>query len=122
MTAKSAAERRRVRGARTRCHQSRLGAHRIVARMSGRHTYAQLVAPDSRVLAAANTAQKTLREALGGKCSDVKAAEHVGRKLAEKISAAGIAPDRLAFDRGGRKYHGRVRALAEALRAGGLKF
>lgn len=118
MTAKSV--RRRVRGAQTRCRQASLEAHRIVARLSGRHIYAQLVAPDGRVLAAAGTPQKALRAELKGKCSDIAAAARVGRELAER--AAKLSLDRLAFDRGGRKYHGRIKAMAEALRAGGMKF
>ncbi|MGI9298752.1 MAG: 50S ribosomal protein L18 [Gammaproteobacteria bacterium] len=118
MTAKSV--RRRVRGAQTRRRQASLEAHRIVARLSGRHIYAQIIAPDGRVLAAACTAQKALREELKGKCSDTAAAARVGRALAER--AAELSCERLAFDRGGRKYHGRIKALAEALRAGGLQF
>ena len=116
----SARERRRRRGARGRQHQIALGAHRLVARMSGRHTYAQLVSPEGRVVAAACTAQKSLQKALAGKCADVAAAKQVGQAMAEKIAAMKIG--RLAFDRGGRKYHGRVRALAESLRAGGVQF
>ncbi|MGU9952142.1 MAG: 50S ribosomal protein L18 [Gammaproteobacteria bacterium WSBS_2016_MAG_OTU1] len=116
-----ASERRRIRGAQTRRRQTILGAHRIVARMSGRHTYAQLVSPDGVVLAAACTPQKTLRDALGGKYSNVAAAESVGQALAKKIAALSSV-GKLAFDRGGRKYHGRVKALAESLRASGLSF
>lgn len=114
------AERRRMRGAQTRRRQESLGANRIVARLSGRHIYAQIVAPDGRVLAAACTPQKALRDELKGKCSDSAAAVRVGQKLAER--AAELSLSRLAFDRGGRKYHGRIKALAEALRAGGLQF
>lgn len=112
--------RRRVRGAQTRRRQERLEAHRIVARLSGRHIYAQVVAPGGRVLAAVCTPQKTLREELKGKCSDTAAASQVGRLLAEK--AAKLPLGRLAFDRGGRKYHGRIKAMAEAMRAGGMQF
>ncbi len=120
MTAVSAKELRRKRGAQTRRRQAVLGAHRIVARLSGRHTYAQIISPDSAVLAAAATSQKELRESLDGKYSNIAAAVAVGRKLAEQ--AAGLDLGRLAFDRGGRKYHGRIRAMAESMRAAGLKF
>lgn len=112
--------RRRIRGAQTRRRQATLEAYRIVARLSVRHIYAQIVAPDGRVLAAACTPQKVLREELKGKYSNIAAAERVGQKLAEK--AVGLPLGQLAFDRGGRKYHGRIKALAEALRAGGLQF
>ncbi len=118
---KPASERRRIRGAQTRRRQNILGAYRIIARTSGRHTYAQLVSPDGIVLAAACTPQKTLRDALGGKYSNIAAAESVGRALAEQISVLSSV-GKLAFDRGGRKYHGRVKALAESLRASGLSF
>ena len=120
MTTTTQSTRRRVRGAQTRRRQASLEVHRVVARLSGRHTYAQIIAPDGRVLAAACTPQKSLREELKGKYSDAAAAERVGRALAER--AAGLSLERLAFDRGGRKYHGRIKALAEALRVGGLKF
>lgn len=114
------ADRRRIRGAQTRRRQESLGASRIVARLSGRHIYAQIIAPDGRVLAAVCTPQKAIRRALKGKCSDSAAAEKVGKTLAER--AAKLSLGRLAFDRGGRKYHGRIKVMAEALRAGGLQF
>ncbi len=120
MTSMSAKQLRRKRGAKIRLRQSALGAYRIVARLSGRHTYAQIISPDSNVLAAAATPQKALRESLDGKYSNIAAAAAVGQKLAEQ--AAELNLGRLAFDRGGRKYHGRIRALAESLRASGLKF
>lgn len=116
----SAKAMRRKRGAKIRLRHASLGAFRIVARLSGRHTYAQIISPDNNVLAAAGTPEKPVRESLNGKYSNIAAAETVGQKLAEK--AAGLELGRLAFDRGGRKYHGRIRALADALRAGGLKF
>ena len=120
MTFLSAKQRCRIRGAQTRRRQTSLGAYRIIARLSGRHTYAQIISPDSRVLAAVCTSQKALRELLDGKYANIAAAECVGQRLAEK--AAGLELGRLAFDRGGRKYHGRIKALAESLRAGGLVF
>ena len=117
MTTFSKQRRHLLRGAQTRRRQQTLGAFRIVARLSGRHTYAQLVSPQGQVLAAASTAQKSLR---GGNGANVSAAARVGEALAQ---AAGKAQTgKLAFDRGGRKYHGRIRALAEALRAGGMQF
>ena len=120
MTKMPAKQLRRKRGAKIRLRHAALGSFRIVARLSGRHTYAQIISPDNNVLAASGTPQKALRESLDGKYSNIAAAETVGRNLAEQ--AAGLDLGRLAFDRGGRKYHGRIRALAESLRAGGLKF
>lgn len=116
----TAARRRRARGAQTRHRQAYLEANRIVARISGRHIYAQIISPEGRVLACACTPQKVLRDSLSGKFANIAAAQSVGRKLAETASAMKLG--RLAFDRGGRKYHGRIRALAEALREGGLQF
>ena len=84
------------------------------------HIYAQVISGDgSKVLASASTAEKEVRAQLknGG---NKAAAEAVGARIAEKAKAAGI--DVVAFDRSGYQYHGRVKALAEAARAGGLKF
>lgn len=120
MTGVSAKYLRRRRGAKIRRRHAALGAFRIAARLSGRHTYAQIISPDGNVLAAAGTPQKVLRESLDGKYSNIAAAAAVGRELAGRASKLDLG--RLAFDRGGRKYHGRIRALAEAMREGGLKF
>ena len=109
------------RSMRSRRHQARLGVCRIVARLSGKHTYAQLIASDCRVLAAASTVEKDVRQALANKGGNITAAEAVGKRLAEKAAEVDLGA-RLAFDRGGRKYHGRIKALAEAARAGGLQF
>ena len=114
----SAKKRRYIRGASTRRRQQSLEMCRIVARISGRHIYAQIISVDNKVLAAVGTPQ--IRESLNNKCSTIAAAESVGRLLAEK--AAQLDLGKLAFDRGGRKYHGKVKALAESLRASGLKF
>ncbi len=118
MTTKS--ERRRIRGAQTRRRHAILEAYRIVARLSGRHTYGQIIDSDGRVLAAVCTPQKALRDELKGKYSDVAAAARVGRGLAEKAQSLSLG--KLAFDRGGRKYHGRIKVMAEAMRAGGMQF
>ena len=111
---------RPARAARTRRLQARLGATRLVARMTGRHIYAQVVDPDARILCSASTLEKEMREKLGVKRSDIGAAREIGLRVAQKAVAAGIA--KVAFDRGGRKYHGRVKALADAAREGGLQF
>ena len=111
----------RVRRARqTRLKIREVGAVRLTVHRTNAHIYAQLTTPaGDKVLAAASTAEKEVRAQLkhGG---NVKAAEVVGQRIAEKAKAAGI--ESVAFDRGGYRYHGRVKALADAARAGGLKF
>jgi large subunit ribosomal protein L18 len=87
---------------------------------SNQHIYAQLVSEDgSRVLACASTAEKELRLELsnGG---NVAAAAVIGKRIAERARAAGV--ERVAFDRSGFAYHGRIKALADAARDAGLQF
>jgi len=109
---------RRARKARVRI--ARLGAHRLSVHRTPRHIYAQVIAPVSgAVVAAASTVQSELRAALKGGGS-VAAAAVVGKRIAEKALAAGVKS--VAFDRSGFKYHGRVKALADAAREGGLEF
>jgi large subunit ribosomal protein L18 len=107
---------RRARRARAKIRElcvTRLSIHR-----TPRHIYAQLIAEDgSRVLACASTLDKDLRS---GKTGNAEAAKAVGSLIAERAKAAGIT--RVAFDRSGFKYHGRVKALADAAREGGLEF
>jgi large subunit ribosomal protein L18 len=111
----------RLRRARqTRLKIRELGAVRLTVHRTNCHIYAQITTPaGDKVLAAASSAEKELRGSLknGG---NRKAAETVGQRIAEKARAAGI--EKVAFDRAGYRYHGRVKALAEAARAGGLKF
>ena len=85
-----------------------------------RHIYAQVISPgDGRVLAAASTLTKELRESLKA-TGNKSAAAAVGKLIAERAKAAGI--ERVAFDRSGFVYHGRVKALADAAREAGLNF
>jgi len=111
----------RVRRARqTRLKIREIGAVRLTVHRTNSHIYAQLTSSaGERVLASASTLEKEVREQLrnGG---NRKAAEAVGARIAEKAKQAGI--EAVAFDRAGYRYHGRVKALAEAARAGGLKF
>jgi large subunit ribosomal protein L18 len=104
----------------TRCHIRELGVPRLSVLRTGQHLYAQVFTADgSKVLAAASTVQADVREGLkSGKNSD--AAVKVGLAIAEKAKAAGI--EKVAFDRSGYRYHGRIKALADAAREGGLKF
>ncbi len=97
---------------------ARLAVHR-----SNLHIYASIISDDgARVLASASTAEKEVREQLGaaGKGSNTAAASIIGKRIAEKAKAAGI--EKVAFDRSGFAYHGRVKALAEAAREAGLQF
>jgi large subunit ribosomal protein L18 len=92
----------------------RLSVHR-----TPQHIYAQIFDADSKVLAAASTLQKDVRDGLKG-TGNATAAAAVGKAIAERAKAAGIK--QVAFDRSGFKYHGRIKALAEAARANGLEF
>ena len=104
----------------TRSHIRDLGVARLSVLRSGQHIYAQVFTADgSKVLASASTVQTDVREGLkNGKNSE--AASRVGKLIAERAVAAGV--EKVAFDRSGYRYHGRIKALAEAAREGGLKF
>ena len=108
------------RAKKTRSHIRRLGVPRLTVFRSGRHIYAQVIAPKGgSVIAAASTVQKELRAGLTS-TSNKDAAKAVGKAVAEKAVAAGISA--VAFDRSGYRYHGRVAELADAARESGLKF
>ena len=96
---------------------------RLTVFRSNLHIYASVISDDgSKVLASASTAEKEVRAQLGaaGKGGNAAAATLIGKRIAERAKAAGI--DRVAFDRAGYAYHGRVKALAEAAREAGLQF
>jgi large subunit ribosomal protein L18 len=96
---------------------------RLTVFRSNLHIYASVISEDgTRVLASASTVEKEVREQLGapGKGGDADAAAMIGKRIAEKARAAGVA--KVAFDRSGFAYHGRIKALAEAARAAGLEF
>lgn len=118
MSIKNNARLRRAKS--TRAHIRNLGVPRLTVLRTGQHVYAQLFNADgSKVLAAASTTQADVRDGLkNGK--NAEAAAKVGRIIAEKAKAAGI--DKVAFDRSGYRYHGRIKALADAAREGGLQF
>ena len=116
---KSKKESRIRRAKRTRAKISELGAHRLTVHRTPRHIYAQVIAPDgNKVVASASTVQKELRDGLKS-TGNAEAAAAVGKAIAEKSKTAGV--DQVAFDRSGFKYHGRVKALADAARENGLK-
>ncbi len=118
MLDKNASRLRRARQTRLRIRDN--GAVRLTVHRTNSHIYAQIsTSGGDKVLATASTAEKEVRAQLknGG---NRKAAELVGARIAEKAKQAGV--ETVAFDRAGYRYHGRVKALAEAARAGGLKF
>jgi large subunit ribosomal protein L18 len=109
---------RRARRGRSKIRE--LEATRLSIHRTPQHIYAQVIGPaDNKVLAAASTLEAEVRKGIknGG---NVEAAAIVGARIAEKAKAAGI--DTVAFDRSGFRYHGRVKALADAAREAGLKF
>jgi large subunit ribosomal protein L18 len=112
---------RRSRQTRVRIATQRVA--RLTVFRSNLHIYAKVISDDgSQVLASASTAEKDVRTELGGngKGGNAAAAAIVGKRIAAKAKAAGI--DKVAFDRSGFAYHGRVKALAEAAREAGLQF
>ncbi|MFH0340882.1 MAG: 50S ribosomal protein L18 [Chromatiales bacterium] len=108
------------RARRTRAKIKELGLHRLSVHKTPRHIYAQVIAPaGAQVVASASSLDKALRAeiAYGG---NIKAAVIVGKAVGDRAKAAGL--DRVAFDRSGFKYHGRIKALADAARESGLQF
>ena len=118
MSIKNTARLRRAKS--TRAHIRTLGVPRLTVLRTGQHLYAQLFTADgAKVLASASTVQADVMAGLkNGKNMD--AATKVGQVIAERARAAGI--EKVAFDRSGYRYHGRVKALADAAREGGLQF
>ena len=115
---KKIARLRRAKSTRSRIRI--LGVPRLSVLRTGQHLYAQLFSSDgSKVLASASTLQADVMAGLkNGKNAD--AAAKVGQVIAERAKAAGY--EKVAFDRSGYRYHGRIKALADAAREGGLKF
>jgi large subunit ribosomal protein L18 len=107
------------RATRSRAKIRELKALRLSVHRTPQHIYAQIFDADSKVLAAASTLQKDVREGLKN-TGNATAAAAVGRAIAEKAKAAGIK--QVAFDRSGFKFHGRIKALADAARENGLEF
>ncbi|HEY6451418.1 MAG TPA: 50S ribosomal protein L18 [Steroidobacteraceae bacterium] len=113
-------ERRQRRAMKTRAQIRELRLERLTVHRTPRHIYAQLFdGKGEKVLASASTLQKALTQGLKG-TGNIEAARAVGRAIAERAKAAGIT--RVAFDRAGFQYHGRVKALADAAREAGLEF
>jgi large subunit ribosomal protein L18 len=116
MSVKNDSRLRRARKSRQRMRTQ--GVNRLSVHRTPRHIYAQVFAPaGDRVLVSASTLDGSLR---AGSTGNIDAAAAVGKLVAERARAAGI--EKVAFDRSGYKYHGRVKALADAAREGGLEF
>jgi large subunit ribosomal protein L18 len=116
MNVKKEARIRRARRSRSQMREQ--GVVRLCVNRTPRHIYAQVISADgSAVLASASTVEKELRE---GATGNIDAAKKVGALIASRAKEAGVS--QVAFDRSGFKYHGRVAALADAAREGGLEF
>ena len=116
-------EQRLRRARQTRIRIATQGVARLAVHRTNLHMYASVVSGDgATVLAAASTVEADARKVLGasGKGATVAAAQVLGKRIAEKAKAAGV--EKVAFDRSGFAYHGRVQALAEAAREAGLQF
>ncbi|MEI6761166.1 MAG: 50S ribosomal protein L18 [Betaproteobacteria bacterium] len=114
----------RLRRARqTRIRIATQGVARLTVNRTNLHIYASVISGDGgKVLATASSAEPDIRKELGGsgKGGNVAAAQMIGKRLAEKAKAVGV--EKVAFDRAGFAYHGRVKALADAAREAGLQF
>ena len=115
---KKAARLRRAK--KTRAHIRGLGVNRLSVNRTSCHIYAQIISAEGdKVLASASTVEAEVRGSLksGG---NTEAAAVVGKRIAERAKTIGV--EKVAFDRSGFQYHGRVKALAEAARENGLSF
>jgi len=118
MSIKNTARLRRAKS--TRAHIRKLDVPRLSVLRTGQHLYAQLFTADgAKVIASANTLQADVKDGLKGS-KNAEAAARVGKMIAERARAAGV--EKVAFDRSGYRYHGRIKALADAAREGGLQF
>ena len=116
-------EQRLRRARQTRIRIAQQGVARLTVNRTNLHIYASVISGDgSKVLASASTADADVRKSLGGsgKGGNAAAAQIIGKRIAERAKAAGV--EKVAFDRAGFAYHGRVKALADAAREAGLQF
>lgn len=114
-------EQRLRRARQTRARIAKQGVARLTVFRSNLHIYASVISEcGTKVVASASTAEKEVREQLTSQGGNTAAAAVVGKRIAEKAKAAGV--EKVAFDRAGFAYHGRVKALAEAAREAGLQF
>lgn len=116
MNVKKTARLRRAKRARAKISELRM--NRLCVYRSPKHIYAQIISPTgNQIVASASTVEKKNRK---GATGNIEAAGNVGALIAERAKKAGI--EKVAFDRSGYAYHGRVKALADAAREGGLEF
>ncbi len=109
------------RATRARAKIRELGAFRLCVHRTPQHIYAQVIAPSGdKVIASASTVEKDLRDGIEGHKGNASAAALIGKAIAERARSAGV--ETVAFDRSGFRYHGRMKALADAARENGLKF
>jgi large subunit ribosomal protein L18 len=109
------------RATRTRAKIRELGSFRLCVHRTPQHIYAQIIAPaGDKVVVSASTLDKELRAAIEGHKGNSSAAAAVGKAIAQRAISAGV--EQVAFDRSGFRYHGRLKALADAARESGLKF
>ncbi|HJL79894.1 MAG TPA: 50S ribosomal protein L18 [SAR86 cluster bacterium] len=114
-------DKRKRRAKKTRAKIKELEAHRLCIHRSSNHIYAQIIAPDNHTVAATSSLDPEIKNILGDKVKGkIDIAKAVGQKIAEKAKKAKI--NKVAFDRSGFLYHGRVKALAESARENGLDF
>ena len=116
-------EQRLRRSRQTRIRIANQGVARLTVSRTNLHIYASVISGcGTKIIAAASTAEADVRKSLGatGKGGNVNAAQVIGKRIAEKAKAAGV--EKVAFDRAGFAYHGRVKALADAAREAGLQF
>ena len=116
-------EQRLRRARQTRIRIANQGVARLTVSRSNLHIYASVISGcGTKIIAAASTVEADVRKSLGatGKGGNVSAAQVIGKRIAEKAKAAGV--EKVAFDRAGFAYHGRVKALADAAREAGLQF
>jgi len=116
-------EQRLRRSRQTRIRIANQGVARLTVSPTNLHIYASVISGcGTKIIAAASTAEADVRKSLGatGKGGNVNAAQVIGKRIAEKAKAAGV--EKVAFDRAGFAYHGRVKALADAAREAGLQF
>ena len=108
------------RALKLRCKIKKQEVNRLTIHRTSQHIYAQVLSVDGKAtLASASTTQEDIKSTLKN-TSNINAASEVGKKIAERAIAMGVT--QVAFDRSGFKYHGRVKALADAAREAGLKF
>ena len=114
-------DKRKRRAKKTRAKIKQLEAHRLCVHRSSNHIYAQIIAPDNQTIAATSSLDPEVKSMLSDKTKGkIDVAKAVGQQIAKKAKKAKI--NKVAFDRSGFLYHGRVKALAESARENGLDF